>query len=89
MIVVPLLLAIRVSCAAHSRTCATEPGADVSASEYSVWIESITATSGLSASSVAWIFSSWISGSSPRLGLSMPSRCARSAICAPDSSPLT
>ena len=27
---VPLLLAMRVSCAAHSRTCATEPGAEVS-----------------------------------------------------------
>jgi hypothetical protein len=33
MIVMPVLLAIRVSCAAHSRTWATEPGADVSASE--------------------------------------------------------
>ena len=28
----PLALAKRVSCAAHSRTCATEPGAEVSAS---------------------------------------------------------
>ena len=28
----PLCLATRVSCAAHSRTCATEPGADCSAS---------------------------------------------------------
>jgi hypothetical protein len=27
---VPLALAARVKCAAHSRTCATEPGADVS-----------------------------------------------------------
>ena len=42
----PVCLATRVSCAAHSRTCATEPGADVSCSEYSVWIESITATAG-------------------------------------------
>ncbi|MCY1539503.1 hypothetical protein D9M68_750930 [compost metagenome] len=33
MMVMPLLLAMRVSCAAHSRTCATEPGAEVSASE--------------------------------------------------------
>jgi hypothetical protein len=30
--VVPLALAKRVSCAAHSRTCATEPGAEVRAS---------------------------------------------------------
>ena len=43
-----LLLAMRVSCAAHSRTCATEPGAEVSCSEYTVWIESITTTSGFS-----------------------------------------
>ena len=34
----PLDLASRVNWAAHSRTCATEPGADCSASEYSVWI---------------------------------------------------
>ena len=33
MIAVPVCLAWRVSCAAHSRTCATEPGAEVSASE--------------------------------------------------------
>ena len=39
-------LAARVRCAAHSRTCATEPGAEVSWSEYTVWIESITATAG-------------------------------------------
>jgi hypothetical protein len=39
---VPLDLAKRVSCAAHSRTCATEPGADVSASLQSVWMESTT-----------------------------------------------
>ena len=32
----PLDLAVRVSWAAHSRTCATEPGAEVSWSEYTV-----------------------------------------------------
>ena len=32
-IVVPVCLACRVSCAAHSRTCATDPGAEVSALE--------------------------------------------------------
>ena len=58
MMVMPLLLARRVSCAAHSRTCATEPGAEVSCSEYTVWMESITATSGFSCAMVAWIFSS-------------------------------
>jgi len=29
----PVVLAVRVSGAAHSRTCATEPGAEVSCSE--------------------------------------------------------
>ena len=43
---VPPRLAKRVSCAAHSRTCATEPGADCSVSDHSVWIESITAMLG-------------------------------------------
>jgi len=84
-----LLLAMRVSCAAHSRTCATEPGAEVSCSEYTVWIESITTMSGLSAAIVAWIFSSWISGNRRRLRASSARRLARNAICCADSSPLT
>ena len=29
----PVALAVRVSCAAHSRTCATEPGAEDNCSE--------------------------------------------------------
>ena len=47
-----------------------------------------------SVSIVAWIFSSWISASKLQIGRrvpaapSRPSRCARNAICAPDSSPL-
>ena len=53
----PVALARRVRWAAHSRTCATEPGAEVSWSEYTVWMESITATAGRVASSVANIFS--------------------------------
>ena len=55
--VMPLALAARVRCAAHSRTCATEPGAEVSWSEYTVCIESITAMLGRTAESVARIFS--------------------------------
>src|SRR6185295_1489245 len=43
---VPARLAWRVSCAAHSRTCATEPGADWSVSDQTGWVESITATRG-------------------------------------------
>jgi hypothetical protein len=42
----PVCLASRVSCAAHSRTCATDPGAELSCSDHRVWIESITATCG-------------------------------------------
>src|SRR2546422_7476120 len=57
---VPLDLACRARCATHSRTCATEPGAEVSCSEYSVWIESTTAISGLAFSSVERMRSSWI-----------------------------
>ncbi len=64
---VPELLAMRVSCAAHSRTWATEPGAEVSWSLYIVWMESITHTAGCSAAMVAEIFSSWISAMHPHL----------------------
>ena len=52
----------------------------------------MTATSGLFARRcVAWIFSSWISASrcSSALRSEQPRRCARSAICCADSSPLT
>ncbi len=38
----------RVSCAAHSRTWLTEPGADCSSSLNNVWIESIASTPSLS-----------------------------------------
>ena len=86
---VPLALAARVRCAAHSRTCATEPGALVSCSEYTVWMESITATSGRCTSSVARIFSSWISASTRTCDRSNPSRRDRNATCAPLSSPVT
>ena len=85
---VPADLAWRVSCAAHSRTCATEPGAEVSCSEYSVWIESMTQKSGASACSANRIFSSWISASTRTFLPSRPSRRARSATCAPLSSPV-
>ena len=89
MIAVPVCLAWRVSCAAHSRTCATEPGAEVSASEYTVWIESITATSGFMSASCARMASSRISGSTGRLVSGRESRRARSATWRADSSPLT
>ena len=85
----PLDLAARVRCAAHSRTCATEPGAEVSWSEYTVWIESMTATAGCVTSSVARILSSWISAITLTCEPSSPSRRERNATCAPLSSPVT
>ncbi|MNV06455.1 hypothetical protein D3C71_968340 [compost metagenome] len=85
----PEALAQRVRCAAHSRTCATEPGADVSWSEYTVWIESITATAGCMDSMVARIFSSWISASTLTWLWSSPRRRERRATWAPLSSPVT
>ena len=86
--VIPACFAIRVSCAAHSRTCDTDPGADCNCSEYTVWIESTTTTAGLSSSTVAMIRSSEISASSRTPPASSPSRRARNAICGADSSPL-
>ena len=73
----PRILATRVSCAAHSRTCATEPGADVSWSEYIVWIESITSKSG-AAGNVAKISRTDVALASPTGAWPSPSRCARS-----------
>ena len=89
IITVPVCLAWRVNCAAHSRTCATEPGADVNASEYTVWIESITATSGLSSASCAKMASRRISGNTGMLASGKSSRRARIATWRADSSPLT
>ena len=42
----PICLAMRVNCAAHSRTCDTLPGAEVIWSEYMVWMESMTTSLG-------------------------------------------
>ena len=85
----PVCLASRVSCAAHSRTCDTEPGAAVSSPLYSVWIESITATVGFCSDTAAWIASSRISANRLTLPVARPSRRARSATCSADSSPVT
>ena len=80
---------MRVNCAAHSLTCATEPGAEVSSSEYTVWMESITTASGFSFAIAACIFSSCISANRCIAFASTVNRLARSAICWADSSPLT
>ncbi len=57
-------LAMRVSCAAHSRTCATEPGAEVSARNRGSGSNRSPPPPAFCAAAIAaWIFSSWISGS--------------------------
>src|SRR5260221_4064520 len=72
--VMPVVLAARVRWAAHSRTWATEPGAEDSWSEYTVCMESMTTTAGWVASMVARIFSSWISASTLTWLASSPRR---------------
>ena len=85
----PCCLARRVSCAAQSRTCETEPGADCSSSLITVWIESTTTTAGLTVPMAAMMRSSEISASIGRREPSIPSRLPRNATWASDSSPLT
>jgi hypothetical protein len=85
----PLALATRVRCAAHSRTCATEPGAEVSWSEYTVWIESITQNAGLLGVQRGQDALELDLGQHRAPAAIQPSRRARSATCAPLSSPVT
>jgi hypothetical protein len=79
----PLALAVRVRCAAHSRTCATEPGAEVSWSEYTVWIESITHTVGPLGVDGGQDFLQLDFGQHLTWLPSSPRRRERSATCAP------
>ena len=74
---------------ATSRTWPTEPGAPVSSAACSVCTESITQTSGRSASSVARTASRSVSATTGTWSAAPPSRSARSRICAADSSPET
>ena len=74
---------------AASRTWPTEPGAPVMPSACRVWIESITQTSGRSASSVASTASTEVSASAGTASAPSPSRSARSRTWAADSSPET
>ena len=88
MVATPSSFAARISRDAASRTCATEPGAELTSAEYIVWIESITQTSGRSASSVASTVSSSVSARISTCS-APPRRSARSFTCAADSSPVT
>ena len=85
----PDCFAKRTSCAADSRTCATLPGADCRFSVYAVWMESITITAGFSCWAVAMMVSTRFSVNTRTLSAVSPRRCARSAICCTDSSPVT
>ncbi len=85
----PVCLAYWTSLEAHSRTWATAPGADCSASLHSVWIESMTMKLGRLAAAVASTVSRLVSVRHSRPSGSSPSRCARIATWAADSSPVT
>ena len=83
----PRALASRMSQAPHSRTWATLPGADSSSGRNTVWMESTTSARGLSASSWLSIIERSVSATRYTPSGAMPSRSARSLICAADSSP--
>ena len=82
-------LASRVIRSATSRTWPTEPAAPVRSAACSVWTESITHTSGRSASSVASTVSRSVSASVGTSSAAPGSRSARSRIWPADSSPET
>jgi hypothetical protein len=71
----------------HSRTCPMLPGAEGSAEEKIVWIESITRTCGRIFLICSRILSSAVSLRMKSLGASMPRRSARILIWRGDSSP--
>ena len=84
-------LASRVSCAAHSRTCATEPGADVQRLGVQRLDRIDDGDRAASPSrSAARMRSSCDFGEQLQRGAHRaPRRCARSATCCADSSPVT
>ena len=83
----PDVFANAISRAAHSRTCASEPGIESSSAVYTVWIESIASTRGRSARACPSTLSTSVSATSDTVATSAPSRRARIATCATDSSP--
>ena len=86
---VPVAFATPMIREATSRTWPTEPGAPVSSAACSVCTESMTQTSGRSASIVARTVARSVSASTGTCSAASPSRSARSRICAGDSSPDT
>ena len=82
-------LAMRVSRAADSRTWVTLPGALVEASTCITWMESTIATRGACSAMSAAMASTRVSAAARRASSGSRKRCARSAICSRDSSPVT
>ena len=82
-------LAYLSSIAAHSRTWLTLPGEDSIRSEYKVWIESITTSSGAVSVNCVMMFSSEVSLRIMHCSLWTPRRSARILICSGLSSPDT
>ena len=85
----PVSLAKVSSLAVHSRTCPTLPAAVSSSWLYMVWMESMTNSSG-------WLCRAWtrmvpssVAVMICRLSVALPSRSARMAVWASDSSPDT
>src|SRR3546814_10088606 len=74
---------------ADSRTWLTEPGAAVSDSVHRVWIESAMISLGCSATACSRMRSTPVSASALTPSSGSPSRAARPATCASDSSPVT
>ena len=74
---------------AHSRTCATEPGAELMSGSNTVWIESMATTCGPTASMWSTTCGSAVSDTSHRCGGSAPRRSARRFTCWADSSAVT
>ena len=80
---------VRTRRCAHSRTWATEPGAEESAGSNTVWIESMATTSGATDSMWPSTCGSAVSDTSHRFGGSAPRRSARRRTCWADSSAVT
>ncbi len=84
----PVRLANSISTWVQSRTCETLPANDSTSGSHMVWIESTTSTSGGWRSSASSTARRFVSGNTISAG-SACSRCARSLVCAADSSPQT
>ena len=77
-----------MSTCVQSRTCDTLPANDSTSGSHIVWMESMTRISGTSRSSASRIARKFVSGNTSSVSAA-PTRCARSFVCAADSSPHT